>query len=1315
MLAPTGSTVDTTSLGLGDLDVNPQEAKPAGEGFVLEDYARSTLLDPGFAEYQRRLEQGRETGDTTGFKADDTMSSSFVMKLPNGNQLVVVPDIRVGDIAAIQHALKAELNKLGSDVQFRLWDMTHHMQAGFVGSKEATKADAIKPGEVHLSGGLPLSRLVQLTEMLSSLTSKAAKGTPVIDAVAVSVDPGKVDPGLVWILRSCGLEVFTAQNKQDVQFIEATTAAGRKMWGTTSKPYPGMGPSDPLLRRTADALDALRSQLEVVARDYAQNRSVAKKEIATKRADRQALAKQRKALRRAVDARQTALDAPGKRQVKTPLADRQDALADAQQAFQQAVDALAQIDGEIADIRARGEARAPDVKRLTDQVKAIETARKAYLEKIDSTIGKSVHQIEKPSVAPEEGGASPFQAEELALKNAVDPVYSDVKADAAGATPRLEPIGETTLIILGKGAQTEAGSKLHAERMEIEKLRDRIAASDRPLEAHGELIGKLTDHIKDLEASPEHNAAIDDEVAFLKEQLAESQKAIQAAVDKGTKTVDRDPATGAIVKTSIIVEKTAEQAAAKPTAFDPEAAGAAKRGKLMKQGMDVFGRAMGGVMIYQNVIGGVDELTKYADDKAGGAATAVGVAKSAYGINIGYRMLSGAHVGMPEFVILSILDVTETALKNYASTEEWNTEVTYSVIRNTVSLACAALGGYIVEGGIATGNPLIVAAGLVVMFLGDPILEALGIKGWLAKKFDWRPDEYIDLESDLAKLIAKYTAIVGAIELAERDDASLAKVNAADPVAVRRATAQVIASRMDYDITGSEREILGELDAAYDRAREGYAELREIDELRQRFLDLYSKVHADDESVQGEPTVMQVELDAPLVYYGPVTTKELDERLAAQEATIGPDNSIPVGDIETMEQWTKMDGAVNALEFRLYAQQTPGMIDWQAASEAERNLAMMIDNAHYRLDPAAQGNSRLTPLFPDTPEGLPARAAYQHKLDTYENKLDVLRQRTVQVAHGDDVPMGALPMDQQDAIYERTHSEDVSDYTYSADYGDVSRTRQVDELVDQAQRMFMDYRQLLESSGELPSSIGTVEALYSNPDVIGSYEDKALNDERYSALLYKLKASELAVTSQIKRVAAAAQGRSDLDVTTANGPDILIAELRQASEYRRIEKGFLFFEEVPAVASRIAAARLSKMAAALHEDPTAAPLTDEEQAAAKTDELKRFDLGTLSQRLASYGIQVPMEKSPSMFRYSVPGVYSLAEAPSVLVVSTNPMYRDDYSHSLYDGAIDPRVPIKPLNAAAVAYFGGTDETEIAGHELRTVSLEQLQEMTGTKP
>src|SRR5262249_50630038 len=157
-----------------------------------------------------------------------------------------------------------QFKKLGADVSFRVWDMTHHAQTGWVAesAKAGTKGtDPAKP--VKEAGVVRASELSRLTTLLTKLTQAApGKSGKVAEVVVVSVDLKLVDPALLHILKASGFETVLAHGEGDVQFVEGQTAAGRKVAGLSGGEIFGAG-QEPVIRRADLALEQLRRDLDL--------------------------------------------------------------------------------------------------------------------------------------------------------------------------------------------------------------------------------------------------------------------------------------------------------------------------------------------------------------------------------------------------------------------------------------------------------------------------------------------------------------------------------------------------------------------------------------------------------------------------------------------------------------------------------------------------------------------------------------------------------------------------------------------------------------------------------------------------------------------------------------------------------------------------------------------------------------------------------------------------------------------------------------------------------------------------------------------
>ncbi|HEY3411294.1 MAG TPA: DUF4157 domain-containing protein [Propionicimonas sp.] len=244
-----GGQMRVVSAPLENLKLSDVEFARGDTVGVIQAPDRATIINRKLADVIERQKASK-----TDKEIDvDRYATSYVLVVDAKMMLLVLPDLRVNDIDSIRKALKAEMVRLGHTAELRVWDVTHHLQAGFLGaSKTADKTLAQSR----------LSQLQKLTEVLHDLANvKTAKGTQPTDVVAVSAKMSAIDPALAFVLTSMGLEIVPAVNGQDVRLIEAMTAGGRRVAGLAGgSRYAGVAASDPLLRRAHAAVEELTAK-----------------------------------------------------------------------------------------------------------------------------------------------------------------------------------------------------------------------------------------------------------------------------------------------------------------------------------------------------------------------------------------------------------------------------------------------------------------------------------------------------------------------------------------------------------------------------------------------------------------------------------------------------------------------------------------------------------------------------------------------------------------------------------------------------------------------------------------------------------------------------------------------------------------------------------------------------------------------------------------------------------------------------------------------------------------------------------------------
>ena len=276
------------------------------------DISDTAVVDPLMSEHlagqQERWDKEGEGDPTKRSKIADPVidadSTSYIIDLPGGNRLMVVPDLRTDDLRrtakdptgpARTNFERALAQVTHSEAKFTAWNMTHHMQSGWVADK----------GGTHVSSA---TELIKFTEFMQNIREVQASKRPAgqaapADVVVVSAQhtlaKSMVNPAMVWLLRSLGFEVFLAHSDHDVRLIEATTAGGEKVEGVAGLPYEGLRPTDPLLMQSEAALRHLDQKWQLEdARKAPKN---------MKAADKTALKESREANQKRIDAARESL------------------------------------------------------------------------------------------------------------------------------------------------------------------------------------------------------------------------------------------------------------------------------------------------------------------------------------------------------------------------------------------------------------------------------------------------------------------------------------------------------------------------------------------------------------------------------------------------------------------------------------------------------------------------------------------------------------------------------------------------------------------------------------------------------------------------------------------------------------------------------------------------------------------------------------------------------------------------------------------------------------------------------------------------
>ena len=518
LLVPEGGRLVAASAPLGSLrDLSTATTDPVVEGLrragVPGDVADIALVDPGTGEHLR-AQRGRAAAEPGARVADplvDTASTSYIIDLPAGNRLIVVPDVRTTDLTrpatdrggASRANLEAELGRLGSPARFQVWNMTHHMQSGWV---EGGQPNLLRASQ--LDGFVSLLHDIRQAQAAARPPGSAAPADMVVvSAQHEAIGRSLVNPAMVWFLRACGFEVFLAASGRDVRLIEATTARGTRVEGVAGLPAEGLRPSDPLLSQSEAALRYLEAQIET----QRGRRSTAARRGRT-RAEYEALA---------ADSRT-----------------REDALTRARDAVRTA--------------------RETYVRTVSDEIwrGANESTRPAVAPDPSRPLPTTIASAEQ------------------SLRNALRaPELADFTPPEPGRVPVISDTALVLLRRAGEAPLDPAARRVMEANQRADILRQRLQAGERPAETRVELTAALNELRaaigEQLATTPEASRAV------LAEELIDTQRELESLVRsrEGEILFSREPGTGRLIENRVVYEPAVERTAADRVRTGAERAG----------------------------------------------------------------------------------------------------------------------------------------------------------------------------------------------------------------------------------------------------------------------------------------------------------------------------------------------------------------------------------------------------------------------------------------------------------------------------------------------------------------------------------------------------------------------------------------------------------------------------------------------------------------------------------------------------------------------------------------------------------------------
>lgn len=1074
----------------------------ARPGSVVASPSGSETAGPGI---QRRAFSDPALGETAGqyrpgdrvpSALADRMATSYIVQLRGGARFLVLPDLRAADYERIVQTFRNEVRAIGSEATIQVWDISHHMQSGWA---EPRPTDAAARRASHSSNWTQQTvRATQLAEISRFLHEFRA-----------APRPGSASADVV---------VVSAQHDANAQGRSYVDPA--KVWMLRSLGFEVFLAHS---GRDVQVLDVLTSQGRRISGVRGEAFGAARPSEALLAMSEAGLADLRSRVRLArQELRRTRPGDPRH----------------------------AQLQSEIGQLEA-------DTRQL-------DTLRRSYIDGFEGELGRSRSGSSRPAEAPSPGSPEPAQAQAQALRDALIRLNyhrpATTGTDARFTNEALVILRQqTTDATAAPDSAAGFSHRLAQARDRVSSLRDEMATSEAPHEVRVRLAEALTSYRELLDQYLQRTDIPDaSRVLFEDERSTARRQFEEITRPEGTRpTIQRVVGSGELVESRVVATRRADgQAEQSGAQGQPSGRGQAV-GRAISEGS---GRVFGGLMIIQTVRGQAEQIQRYEDGRATLPQTAVGTAHNALGISVGLRMVRGIHVNPAEFVVLSALDITQTALVTYENETQRNIEVTYSAIRNGVNLALMVAGGALMR----TNHPIAVLAGLGIMMAGDKALEVLGVHDALERAFEFLPAEVTNVNQDLRRLIEEYSVILGAQELVARGDEGLRQVGAADPGAVRSAANKAVSEHRS-EAREKERDILSEFRSAYERARTGYAGLRELDQLRARFL------HLQHLATQGEET--------------PFNRALIESTFRSIEGSISMD-SMSAQQIRELEQWSSMDDKLDDLADEL-DESTESDIDWDDVQEAEDEISAMIHNARYRLSPADFGGPRSSPLLA---QGSAAREVYEGELVRRERRLSQIRSTLATFAAG-----GAPP--QPGSVEERQAT--MLGYPTSAQLAagglDCAPTL---ERFDQALR---SYKVQLAVDVHLPAGI-TPAGLATDPEMASRYLIVLEENDDLQRALWRLQATESALIGLASQATLSCRG-TEVSPEHRERLARLLNEKDAAIEDRREVRSILFKGEARSRQAQTQRISDRSLALRLGQSPDVQILSDAEMAALESDEM----------------------------------------------------------------------------------------------------------------
>ncbi|HSN29717.1 MAG TPA: hypothetical protein VLT45_25695, partial [Kofleriaceae bacterium] len=556
--------------------------------------------------------------------------------------------------------------------------------------------------------------------------------------------------------------------------------------------------------------------------------------------------------------------------------------------------------------------------------------------------------------------------------------------------------------------------------------------------------------------------------------------------------------------------------------------------------------------------------------------------------------------------------IAEAIAGDYDSQTQRDRAIDSAVRNAAVNTACMYIGQALIE----TGNPIGIAAGAIIMFLGPTIL---------GKLFDDTPESlYPDVVTEtgktLASLLAEYKAVVGGLEYQKRDPKARASVGlpgdidatAKDSVFVHRMRALYL-----------EQQLLYELWSAYDETREGGAGLREIDEMRRQFLELRAQASTDESDEEARKAINDLTYPdpehIPPDFYLPPETDEAGHVVPIREVTLRnlrdmesnlSLDKMTADQIRGMKQWSSIkDSALDLVTQVLRAQAIDP--DWTDIGQRQHDLEARVASARYRLDPAAQAEDPRDPArdVPLLSPGTEARRIYEEKLAEAERWLR-FAESMVMRNH-----------------FVNLRNEGVETPNIEAFWNNARFDSPLEAHIAVADDALDLYQRMIELIDGPPPSVGGVEALYREPSARLAYLGALNNDRTFRKNIQRLEVNETAARSLLRSLS----GEVAADNASRGKVDKLRERFEALQNDRKERRGILYSYELEALDARERQRAIAYFTPLLGGKDTDPVLTQAEIAAAKTGDYGDVGTQLLGERrtVAERLAQIPNLRIPT--------------------------------------------------------------------------------------